>query len=117
MKIPRPDEDSKEFFKSIIPDDPRVTVRPMFGNVSAFVNGNMFMGLFGADMFLRLSDENREELLEKKGATVFEPMKGRPMKDYVLIPKTWRNQPEIVRLWVSRSLDWASKLPKKKAKR
>ncbi len=116
MKIPRAGDDSKEFFKSILPEDPRITVRPMFGNVSAFVNGNMFLGLFGNDLFVRLSDENRHELLKKKGATVLEPMKGKPMKEYVLIPRTWRNQPETVRSWVSRSLEWASKLPPKKTK-
>ncbi len=113
MIIPRPDEDSKEFFRSILPDDPRVTIRPMFGNISAFVNGNMFAGLFGNDLFVRLSDENRQELLSKKGASIPEPMKGKPMKQYVLIPKVWRNQREVVRLWVARSLDWTSKLPPK----
>jgi TfoX/Sxy family transcriptional regulator of competence genes len=48
----------------------------MFGNISAFVNGNMFAGLFGNDIFVRLSDENRRELLEEKGASLLEPMKG-----------------------------------------
>ncbi len=117
MKIPRPDEDFKEFFKSILPEDPRVTVRPMFGNVSAFVNGNMFLGLYGNDLFLRLSDEDRRELLKKKGASLFEPMKGKPMKEYILIPRAWTNQQETVRSWVSRSLDWTSKLPLKKTKK
>ncbi len=116
MAIPRPDEASKEFFKSIVPENPHITVRPMFGNLAAFVNGNMFMGLYGNDIFLRLSDEHREELL-KKGASLFEPMKGRPMKGYLLIPKAWRNQQTVVRFWVSRSLELASKFPQKKAKR
>ena len=116
MRIPRPSENSKEFFRSILPDDPRVTIRPMFGNISAFVNGNMFTGLFGDDLFVRVSEENRKELLEKKGASLLEPMKGKPMKEYVVIPKAWRNQPETVHLWVSRSLDWTSRLPPKKPK-
>ena len=114
MKIPRPDEGSKEFLRSVLPDDPRITIRPMFGNMSAFVNGNMFAGLFGNDLFVRLSDESRKELLEKKGASLLEPMKGKRMKEYVLIPKAWRTQQETVRMWVARSLDWASKLPQKK---
>jgi len=79
--IPRPDEKSKEFFRSLLPDDSRVTIRPMFGNTSAFVNGNMFAGLFGNDLFVRLSKESRKELLEKQGASLLEPMKGRPMKE------------------------------------
>jgi len=116
MNIPRADENSKEFFRSILPDDPRITIRPMFGNISAFVNGNMFAGLFGNDLFVRVSEESRKELLEKNGASLLEPMKGKPMKDYVVIPKAWRNQPETMRLWVTRSLDWTSKLPPKKKK-
>ena len=117
MNIPRADEKSKEFFRSILPDDPGITIRPMFGNISAFVNGNMFAGLFGNDLFVRVSEENRKELLDKKGASLLEPMKGRPMKEYVVIPKTWRNQPETVQVWVIRSLDWTSRLPPKKTKK
>ncbi len=99
MIIPRPDEESKEFFRSLLPDEPRVTLRPMLGSISAFVNGNMFAGLFGNDLFVRLSEESREELLEKEGASVLEPMKGRPMKEYVVIPeslaKTARDSPNM----------------------
>lgn len=114
LKIPRPDENSKGFFKSILPNDPRITVRPMFGNIAAFVNGNMFMGLLGSELFVRLSEEDRMELLKEPGASIFEPMKGRPMKEYILIPRSWRNEPKNVASWVSRSLGWASKLPQKK---
>ncbi len=116
MNIPRPDEDSKEFFRSILPDNPRITIRPMFGKISAFVNGNIFAGLFGNNLFVRLSEESRKELLKKKGASLLEPMKGKPMKEYVVIPKAWRNQHETARTWVIRSLDWSSKLPPKKMK-
>jgi TfoX/Sxy family transcriptional regulator of competence genes len=114
MKVPRSDENSKEFFRSIIPDDARITIRPMFGNISAFVNGNMFTGLFGNDLFVRLPEESRKEILERKGASLLEPMKGKPMKEYVVIPKVWQNQHEIVKEWIARSLDWTSKLPPKK---
>ena len=117
MKIPRPDEETMNFFRSLVPDDSRVTVRPMFGNLSAFVNGTMFLGVFGNDLFLRLSDEDRAELLKNKGASVLEPMKGKPMKGYVVVPKTWRDRPETIRSWMAKSLEWSSKLPPKKAKK
>jgi TfoX/Sxy family transcriptional regulator of competence genes len=117
MNIPRADENSKEFFRSILPEDSRVTIRPMFGNVSAFVNGNMFAGLFGNDLFVRVSEQSRKELLDIKGASLLEPMKGKPMKEYVVIPRAWHSQHEIVRLWVTRSLDWTSRLPPKKTRK
>jgi len=71
----------------------------MFGNISALVNGNMFAGFFGNDLFVRLSEESRRELLDKKGASLLEPMKGKPMKEYVVIPKSLaeptRNSPIV----------------------
>ena len=115
MKIPKPDQASVELFKSLVPNDPKVTVRPMFGNISAFVNGNIFFGLFGNDMFVRLSKEDQAQLLEKKGASNLEPMKGRPMKDYVVMPPAWKEKPETIQTWVARSLTWTSRLPPKKA--
>jgi hypothetical protein len=47
MEIPKPTEADGERFQSLVPADERVTVKPMFGNLGAFVNGNMFMGLRG----------------------------------------------------------------------
>ena len=117
MKIPRPDKESMDLFRSLVPEDDRVTVRPMFGNISAFVNGNMFFGIFGNDLFVRLSIEDREELLKNKGASMLEPMKGKPMKDYVVVPTTWRNRPETLNSWISKALEWSSQLPPKKTKK
>jgi TfoX/Sxy family transcriptional regulator of competence genes len=89
----------------------------MFGNISAFVNGNMFFGVFGNDLFVRLSSEDQSELLKEKGSSMLEPMKGKPMKDYVVLPKSWRARPETLRSWISKSLEWSSKLTAKKAKK
>jgi len=89
----------------------------MFGNLSAFVNGNMFFGIFGADLFLRLSIEDQKELLKSKEASTLEPMKGKPMKDYFVLPKAWRAKPETLRAWISKSLEWSSKLSPKKARK
>jgi TfoX/Sxy family transcriptional regulator of competence genes len=89
----------------------------MFGNLAAFVNGNMFAGLYGNDMFVRLSEQEAKELLEHEGAGLFEPMKGRPMKGYFLLPGSWKNRPDLVRSWVTKSQAWTSKLPKKASKK
>ena len=59
MNIPKPTEDDKAFFHSLVPEDVRVVVKPMFGNLAGFVNGNMFMGLFGPDVGLRLANARR----------------------------------------------------------
>ena len=117
MPMPRPDQESRDFFEAALPHDPRVAARPMFGNLAGFVNGNMFMGLYGDDLFVRLSEEDRVELLGEAGASEFEPMKGRPMKEYVLLPREWRDNPDNVGNWVSRSLSWTGEMPAKKPRK
>ncbi|MDA4114736.1 MAG: TfoX/Sxy family protein [Thaumarchaeota archaeon] len=117
MKMPRPDDEDRAFFRSVLPKDPRIKVRPMFGNDAAFLDGNVFTGLFGTQLFVRLSGEDQEELLREKGASRFSPMKGRPMSGYIVVPDAWRGDPERVSTWVARSLVWASGLPSKVPKR
>lgn len=114
MSMPKPDEESKAYFESLVPDDPRVKSRPMFGNLAAFVNGNMFLALLGSQVAVRLPDEDRAELLNVRGASPFEPMPGRPMKEYVVLPEAWRKSRKKAEDWVARSLAWAGTLPPKK---
>ena len=113
MKIPRASDQSKAFFRSTLPNDPRITVRQMFGNESAFVNGNMFYGLFGDNLFVRLPEAEGQEILNM-GGSPWKPMKGRPMKEYVILPKAWWKQPHTIRKWITKSIDWTAKMPEKK---
>ncbi|HUI00520.1 MAG TPA: TfoX/Sxy family protein [Nitrososphaerales archaeon] len=117
MKIPRSTKESEAFLRSLVPDRPEVSVRPMFGNLSAFVNGNMYAGVFGDDLFVRLSEEDAAALLKVKGAGPFEPMKGRAMKGYIVVPREWRNDPARVKPWVSKALARTGKMPAKAKKR
>ncbi|WP_139489072.1 TfoX/Sxy family protein [Brevibacillus dissolubilis] len=113
MSMNRPSEESKAFFKSIIPIDPRINLKPMFGNLASFINGNMFAGLYGDQVFVRLPEAERQRLIEEEGATQFAPMQGRPMKEYVTVPEKWRQDPERVSSLVQQSLAWAETLPMK----
>ncbi len=115
MKMPKPTEQDRAFFSSIVPDDPRVEMRPMFGNLGAFVNGNMFMGLLGSDVGIKLGDADREALLQEDGAGPFGPEE-RPMGGYVTLPAAWRSNREAVEDWVGKSLATVAALPPKKKK-
>jgi TfoX/Sxy family transcriptional regulator of competence genes len=115
-KVPKPDDDTKVFFESVVPEHPDVSTRPMFGNLAAFVNGNMFMGSFGSGIFVRLPEEGRAAVT-KAGGGPFAPMKDRPMGEYVVLPSAWRTRPARVREWASRSLEWVEELPPKQAKK
>ena len=113
MKIPKPTETDKERFRALVPDDPRVEVKPMFANLGAFVNGNMFMGLFGADVGVKLARADIDALAKHEGTGPFGPAE-RPMGGYVTLPATFT--PAEAQPRVTRSLDYVSELPPKKPK-
>ncbi len=96
-----------------MPLDERVTVKPMFGNLGAFVNGNMFMGLFGSDVGVKLS-ATELEALRQAGGGPFGPDE-RPMGGYVTLPPGL-SAAEMGR-WVAASLAYVAALPPKKPKR
>jgi TfoX/Sxy family transcriptional regulator of competence genes len=112
MEIPKPTEQDRQFFRSLIADEPAVEVKPMFGNLGAFVNGNMFAGLFGKDVGVRLDEAGRHELASISGTGAFGPAE-RPMAGYLSLPGTWRATPELAAVWVERALAQARSLPPK----
>ena len=116
MQMPKPTDADKDYFRSIVPDAAGVVVKPMFGNLAAFVNDNMFMGLFGSAVGLRLGDGDREELLAQPGAGPFGPA-DRPMKEYATLPAALRDDPAATSGWVERALERTAALPPKKKKR
>jgi TfoX/Sxy family transcriptional regulator of competence genes len=56
----------------------------MFGNLGAFVNGNMFMGLFGPEVGLKLPEAEAHQVVASGGGP-FGPAE-RPMTGYVSLP-------------------------------
>jgi TfoX/Sxy family transcriptional regulator of competence genes len=109
------DAESKDFFQNLVPVDPRVTVKPMFGNLAAFFEGKMFMGLFGRQVFVRLGEADRSALLQEEGTEAFEPMAGRPMREYVVFPDAWREEPPRMTPWFARSMAFTETVPDKPA--
>jgi TfoX/Sxy family transcriptional regulator of competence genes len=112
MEIPKPSEDDRQFFRSLIPDEPAVEVKPMFGNLGAFVNGNMFAGLFGPDIGVRLDDARRAELASMEGSGPFGPAE-RPMGGYLALPRAWRASPELAASWIELGLGYVRTMPAK----
>ncbi len=48
--------------------------------------GKAFAGLYGEDMVFKLTGDAHAQALELDGAQLFEPMAGRPMKQWVQVP-------------------------------
>ncbi|HEY8737357.1 MAG TPA: TfoX/Sxy family protein [Candidatus Dormibacteraeota bacterium] len=112
MTMPKPSEQAKAAFQKLVPPDPNVTTRPMFGNLAGFVNGNMFCRLLGEDLFVRVSDEDQAKV-RKQGGRAFEPMPGRAMTGYVVVPVGWQKKPDATRTWIVTALAWSRILPAK----
>ena len=75
-----------ELFAESLPDDARIERRRMFGYPVAFVNGNLFAGLFGDSVFARMPPERWEALEREHGANALEPMPGRISRRYLGLP-------------------------------
>jgi len=92
--------------------------RKMFGYPTYFINGNMFTGLFGDKLLLKLSDADFAEIMkEEKSVSTFEPMPGRAMKGYVALPKSVYSDDSNFEKWLSKSIKYVSSLPPKKTKK
>jgi TfoX N-terminal domain len=114
MEMPKPSEDDKEYFRSILPGDPDVEVKPMFGNLGAFVHGNMFAGLFGSSVGVKLAGPDAAELAAVEGAGPFGPAE-RPMGGYLSLPPGM--DPDLAARWVDKARVHVGSLPPKVAKK
>jgi hypothetical protein len=67
--------------------DPSVSRGKMFGMPCLKAGAKAIAGEYSGDMIFKLPDEPvRKQALELEGAHLFEPMAGRPMKEWVQIP-------------------------------
>jgi TfoX/Sxy family transcriptional regulator of competence genes len=114
-KMRRPPDALVAWFPQILPKDPRVERRRMFGCPCAFVSGHMFCGVFEDRVFLRLGDEDRARFLALSDAEPWRPM-GRPMGGYVVAPPDLVEDPDGIAPWMRAAFGFASALPPKVAK-
>ncbi len=91
--------------------------KQMFGCPAYFVNGNMFAGVHQDSLFVRLSAPDRQELFDTcDEAARFEPMAGRIMREYVVLPESLAGDPQQFDKWLQRSFRYVSSLPMKEKK-
>ena len=77
-------------FDAIAAERPDAERRLMFGYPCLFVGGNLATGLFEDRWQVRLGAADTAALLALDGAAPFEPMPGRPMTGYTLLPRDRR---------------------------
>jgi TfoX/Sxy family transcriptional regulator of competence genes len=105
-----------DLFDKSVPSDPSVSRRKMFGYPAAFANDSLFIGLHQDDFIMRLSEPDRVRFSAQYGDRIFEPMKGRPMREYVRLPEELLTNARKRNSWIKRSLDYAQGIKPKQSK-
>jgi hypothetical protein len=95
---------------------PDTARRQMFGYPCAFVGGNMATGLFGDSWWVRLPEDRLAAVLASGEGRPFEPMAGRPMNGYAVLPSTVVDDDRAIEAWVERALAFTATLPAKPPK-
>lgn len=75
-------------FEAALPRDPNVEPKKMFGYPAAFVSGGFFTGLHEHRVVLRLPADVHAQTKALASAAAFEPMGGRPMRGWYVVPDT-----------------------------
>lgn len=114
MEMPKHSDEAKAHFRSLITEAPGVEIKPMFGSVGAFVNGNMFAGLFGDAVGVKLDDAGLDELRALPGSGPFGPAE-RPMNGWLALPADLSDADKSA--WTDRARDHIATLPPKAKKR
>ncbi len=95
--------------------DKNCDYKKMFGYPAYFFNGNMFVGVHGDKLFMRLSEADMVEVMSDcKDVAAFEPMPGRAMKGYIILPKTIYSDDKLFAEYLDKSINYVSSLPPKK---
>jgi hypothetical protein len=64
-----------------------VVVSRMFGMPSLQANGRSIAGLWGDSLVVKLPPAGVEAVMKLSGVAPFDPMGGRPMKEWVVVPR------------------------------
>jgi hypothetical protein len=102
-----------ERFATVLDRYPDAQRKQMFGYPAAFVGGNHATGLFHDRWVIRLPEADAAAA-RTAGADAFEPMPGRAMKGYVLVPTADVADDAKIAAWVERGLATAAAMPAKK---
>jgi TfoX/Sxy family transcriptional regulator of competence genes len=102
-----------DLFDKSVPPGANISRRKMFGYPAAFANGNLFIGLHQNDFVMRLSEKDRARFTTEFGEQIFEPMKGRPMREYVRLPEELLADADKRASWIDLSRQYAEAIAPK----
>ncbi len=86
-----------------------VTEKRMFGGLAFLLRGNMFVGVHGQELMVRLNPVRAAAALGKPGISGFPP--GRPMNGWLLVDAGAIETAELLAAWVDQALRHVRTLP------
>ena len=110
----KPTEAIVRLFHRLIPEDPAVERRSMFGMPCAFVNGQMFLGTFEDSLVLRVGPTRAAALHGEAGLAVFSPPRGGAWKEYLQVSPTLLGDNTRLPGLVDEALTFTAAAPPKK---
>lgn len=106
------DEDVASRVRQSVAAHAGISERKMFGGLCLMVNGNMFAGVNGNELMLRVGPQRFEDLLAKPGARPMD-FTGRPMNGYLYIASSAFESDEALSDWLENALAFVETLPAK----
>lgn len=97
------------FFDRLVAGRDKLERRKMFGYPSVFMNGKHAAGLFEDTIVLRLSPADATAFAAV-GAKPFEPMPGRKMGGYMVVPASLARDAATLAPWLDRAVGHAASL-------
>lgn len=96
----------------LIADAPDAHRRKMFGYPACFAGGHLVTSLHEDRWIVRLPEQQITELAAM-GGTPFEPMAGRPMRGFMVLPDAVRADDAALDAWLARALAHVRTMPPK----
>ena len=93
--------------------------RPMFGCAAWFArtNAQMCGGVYGDGLMLRIGQPAAEKWIRLDRASAFDPMGGRPMREYIYLEAGQLQTGAQLPRWLDRALEFTTQLPQKEKRR
>lgn len=90
----------------------------MFGSSAWFLESNnmMFAGAWGEAIMVRVGTDRTSSLIDAGKAESFDPMGGKPMREYVLLNAERIAEDDVLLNWLNEASEFAGTLPPKQKK-
>jgi hypothetical protein len=106
------DQGLAQRIRDVLANREGITERKMFGGLAFMFHGNMFVGVLGPTLMVRVGPTRHQEAMKMKHVRAMD-FTGRPMKGYVFVDEQGFAEDEAFEGWIAWSTGFASSLPRK----